>query len=172
MQILGPEPSVVALRDRLDTELPAIIDAINATAADSVVMEHPAQVLTHVPNPGELVQFPTIGIERARATVADDIGTSFRVTQGLVVLAYVQNADQPSLVTLTDRWIRAIQTAVRLPGGVPTINLGFGPALPYSVQFRGSDSGPASNTPVPGLTPPATWWTWCGVALDCVYEEE
>ena len=167
MTIRGVEPAVLALRDRLSSGLATAIATINAAATDGVVVPDPAAVLDYMPAPGELVQFPTVGIEHAGGRWEDDTGWEATGVYDLVVVAFVQDADQQTLA----RFVRRYHLAVCRTVFTNTRNLGSGDGIPWSVQIVGFDFGPSTSTKVLSDEPPYTYWTWVAVAMRCKLTE-
>ena len=100
--------AVAALKARLDADLSTAIDLVNA---DSVVdIERPQQVLDFVPPLSLITAFPTIGIGDGPIRFEDDNAWSATTRSELMVIAYLQNADQAQLAAQLRAYARAVAT--------------------------------------------------------------
>jgi len=167
MPIRGVEPAVNALRQRIEDDLPANIAAINATVTDGTLIEDPVVVTDYVQPPGELVQFPSIGIEHGPGRWEDDTGYGATGVYDLIVVAFVQNADQQSLA----RYVRRYHLALTRTIFSTSRNLGSGDGIPWSAQVNGFDFGPALTVKEVHDTPPHTYMTWVAIAVRVKLDE-
>jgi len=162
----GVEPAVEALRTRIATDLNAHIDTINATVTDGTTIPHPEQVLDYMPSVGELVAFPTIGIEHGPGRFEDDTGFEATGVYELIVVSFVQHAEPQALARMVRRYQLAVLRTV-----MKDRNLGSGTGIPWGVVLRGMDFGPALTRRDRGDGPPDTYMTWSAIALTVKLDE-
>lgn len=157
------EPAIRALHARLVDELPAAIAGLNAEVSDGFELDElvPDRVLDFVPPIALLVDFPTIGIGDGRTTFEDDTGNSATGKHELLIVAYLQNADQRMLAWQLRRTAQVL-VRVALRGR----NLGDG----------GWGTGLVSIDPGPTLTDnpdaPREFASWVGVRMWVKNEQE
>lgn len=166
MTLRGVEPAVSALQTRLAAQLPTHVAAINATVTDGITIHQPEQVLDYLPSAGEILAFPTVGIEHGQHRLEDDTGHEATGVANLIVVAFVQHAEPRDLA----RYVRRYHLAV-MRAALDSRNLGVGTGVPWGVTYRGGDFGPALKDKLRGDEPPNTYWTWCAVGLVCKYDE-
>lgn len=117
------EPVISFLRDRLESNLPAIVTALNASATDPAYpITSPQQILDYVPALADLYNFPVIGISDGPFALVDDLGWGATGEFELSVVLYEQDADLRSLAWKLRRHTQAIVRAIR----TPTLQLGEG----------------------------------------------
>lgn len=166
--IVGPEPVIKAVQAALIANLPGQIDTLNNDVDDGVTVDHPITdgILDYIPLPGELVDAPMIGIDEGRLQWEDDQGFSATGVVDLLVIAYVQNADQGALTNLRRRMSLAIMRTI-LEGEVPRRIM---PA--WGITFRGGEPGPTGGSPwKTDDQPPYSYLTWTTLAFRCKYDE-
>lgn len=157
------EPIVRGLVDRLETDLPATIDELNAEG--DVELDPPAEVYPHIPSVGLLRNWPAIGIQHLPTGLEDDIGSSAVARVELAVVAFEADPDLATLGWKLIRWERAI-TSVVLAGR----ELGVGGADAYSVNHLGSRPGPTlGDSDDPAAV--RTYSSWIGVLFAFRREE-
>ena len=141
MAILGIEPVVDGLVAKLQADLPAAIDAVNAQVTDGLTVDRGAlQVLDHVPHILTLHQWPTIGVAEGPSIAEDDTGFEFTEVDELHVVCYLQDADQQALARRLRR-LRLAVVRVCLSGGrvIPSVVPGTNAA--WGVTLRRIDPG-------------------------------
>jgi hypothetical protein len=166
--IVGVEPVIKAVQARLVADLAAQIDTLNNSVVDGVTVDHPITdgILDYIPLPGELVDAPMIGIDEGRLQWEDDQGFSATGIVDLLVVAYVQNADQGALTNLRRRMSLAIMRSI-LEGPTPRR---LDPA--WGITFRGSEPGPTGGSPwKTDDQPPYSYLTWTTCAFRFKYDE-
>src|SRR4051794_22550247 len=110
MAIQLNEPIVVQLKSQLEANLPATITAINAaagTVADGYTIENPAHVLDFVPPVSYLTAFPAIGIGDGPSRFEDDIASSATGRHEIMLVVFLQDADQRALAWKLRRYAQA-----------------------------------------------------------------
>lgn len=156
------EPVVHAVRDRLNANLAAHITAINAaaaTVADGFTIENPAAVLDYIPSPGELVNFPTVGIGDGRQLFRDDIGHNAELDCHITVVAYLADADQRALAWRLRRYSQAIARTI-----LADRNLG---TAAYGTGLDRVDPGPTLASD----ESPRTFLSWIAVTIRASRDE-
>jgi hypothetical protein len=103
-------PVIAALKQRLDTDLPASVTAANTETPNRAAAEQPRQILDHIPPIEVLVDFPTIGIGEGPSLLADDTGHASTGVHTLSVMVFDQASDQQALVDQ----LRALRRAIEL----------------------------------------------------------
>jgi hypothetical protein len=167
MAITLNETTVRAVKTRLEADLEAEIAQINAAATDDFTIAEPAQVLDYIPYPQILTVFPTIGIGDGVSTFEDDQGNSATGRHELLVVVYLQNADQEALAWQLRRYLQAV-TRVVLAGR--TLN--------DTLSGAGWGTGLVRISPGPTLAdnedPEAvkTWMSWGGIVIWAKRDEE
>lgn len=168
MSIQGPDPVIKAIQAQLIAHLPDEIDTINSEKDDGLEVDHPITdgILDYIPLPGELVDAPMIGIDEGRFTWEDDTGFAATGVVDLLVVAYVQDAEQAALTNVRRRMSLAIMRAV-LQGDTPRQ---IAPA--WGITFRGGEPGPTGGSPwKTDDQPPYSYLTWTTLAFRCKYDE-
>lgn len=103
------EDIVNTLRDRLEANLPAVIDDINSTHQDPLYpMQYPYQVLDYIPPVSELTGFPTLGISDGNIAFEDDTGWGATGVFDLTVVCFLQSSNHRELVWWLRRYGQAI----------------------------------------------------------------
>lgn len=131
MTIQLNEPVVTTLRSRLETELPAIVTAINATVTDGFTIDAPQRVLDYIPPVGDLNALPLIGISDGEMILEDDTGWGATGVFDISVVVYLQSSDQRVLAWQLRRYAQALVRAIR----TPTIAIGEGWGV-YNFRVR------------------------------------
>ncbi len=109
MTVSLQEPFIIGLRDRLETQLPATIDALNsAMVAPIYPLVYPAKVIDYIPTVAELDLLPVIGISDGDIYFQDDVGWGATGVFDVTVVAFVQAPDQRELVWLLRRYSQAL----------------------------------------------------------------
>lgn len=109
MTIKLNEDIVNTLRDRLEANLPSVIDTINSEQVDPpYTVPKPLQVLDYIPTVSDLSAFPTIGISDGDIHFEDDTGWGATGIFDLTVVSFLQSSDQRTLVW----WLRRYGQAV------------------------------------------------------------
>lgn len=154
------ETPVMAVKERLENDLQAALDDINSSVTDGYEVEPCQQVLTFIPPPDLLTTFPTIGIGDGPSTFEDDNGFEATGRHELLIVCYLQNADQEALAWQLRRYTQAITTTVLA-----------GRELSSTVAGAAWGTGLVRISPGPTLADnedPAqvrTWMTWAGVQI-------
>jgi len=161
MAFTGIEPIIVELKRRLEEELQAEIDLINAEVEDGYPAGVPQQIYDYIPPVGELNYFPSIGIGDGPMRFEDDIGSSETALFTPMIVVYEQAASQQELA-----WrLRRLNQAV-----IRTVMAGrhLGEAA-WGVTLQGSDPGP---TLADDPSSPKEWVSWTGIRITCRRDEE
>lgn len=109
MTIKLNEDVVNTLRDRLETDLPAVIATINSDQTDpAFTVPSPQQVLDYIPPVADLNVFPTIGISDGDISFEDDTGWGATGLFDLTVVCFLQSSNQRELVWWLRRYGQAI----------------------------------------------------------------
>src|SRR4051794_10224449 len=108
MAIELTEPLILALKLRLEDDLRAEVDAVNAQVTDGFTIGGDAEILDFIPPPSDLLSPPVIGIGEGPGRFEDDIGGSATGKYELLVVIYDQAADQAALTWQLRRWAKAI----------------------------------------------------------------
>lgn len=166
MTIRGPEPAVNALRERLEQDLPAAIDAVNSDVTDGYTVEHPARVLDYMPPFDTIQSFPTVCIEHGPGRFEDDTGYEATGVYDLTVIAVLSDADQQSLTRKLRRYLLAM-TRVTLEGR----DLGSGTGIPWGVTVVGFDFGPALADKARKAEEPAAFRSWTELTVRVKLDE-
>ncbi len=163
------EPVISALKKRLTDDLPAAITAVNATITDGTTIDAPQAILDYLPPLELLLAFPTIGIGEGPGRIEDDTGHASTGVHELSVVAFIQAADQQTLV----RQLRRTRTAV-----LRTIL--DGRHLEDAVDVaRNRAWGVRLKQVVPGPTlgdlqaqSVVTWWSYVRIVIECRSDSE
>lgn len=166
MTIRGPEPAVNALRERLEQDLPAAVDQINAEVTDGYAIDLPARVLDYMPPFDTIQAFPTVCIVHGPGRFEDDTGYEATGVYDLTVVAVLSDADQQALTRKLRRYLLAL-TRVALEGR----NLGTGDGVPWGVTLRGFDFGPAMADKPDTAQPPAAFLSWTELTVTVKLDE-
>lgn len=167
MAIQLNEPAILAVKERLENNLPAAIDAINAEVTDGHEIEPVVAVHTFIPPPDFLDDFPMIGIGDGPSTFEDDNGSSATGRHELLVVAYLQDAEQEALAWKLRRYLQAIarvvlkdrnlnDTVAGAAWGTGLVRISAGPTL--------ADNEDPKHV--------KTWMTWAGVQIWVKRDEE
>jgi hypothetical protein len=157
------EPVVRALVDRLETQLPEVIDELNAEG--DVELSVPEEVYPHIPSVGLLRHWPAVGIQQLPTGLEDDIGSSAVARVELAVVAFEADPDLGTLAWKLIRWERALTTVV-----MAGRQLGVGGVDAYSVSHLGSRPGPTLGDSDDPETV-RTYSSWIGVLFRFLREE-
>lgn len=152
-------PVVAALKARLDANLAAGIALVNADS--DVDIELPQQIFDFVPPISLITAFPTVGIGDGPIRFEDDNAHSATARSELMVIAYLQNADQAVLAAQLRGYARALAT-VALDGR----NLGTGAWGTGLIQI---DPGP---TLTDDPDSPKEFASWVALRMWAKSEEE
>lgn len=141
------EPIIAAMVKLLSTNMPAIVDELNATITDGFTVEQPVQYLPYVPVPSTLEGgMPIIGVRELGAIFVDDLQYNTDAVHRYAVMALCQNSDQQSLAWQLRRTAQAIMYTISL-------DRLLGPAAimrqsgEYSVNFESTEPGPLYGEP-------------------------
>lgn len=169
MALQGVEPAVAALRTRIATDLGGHVTTINAAVTDGYTITTPdaQNILDYMPSVGELVAFPTVGIEHGPGRFQDDTGYSATGVYDLIVVTFVQHAEPQGLARLVRRHQLAMLRTV-----MADRNLGSGTGIPWGVTLRNMDFGPALTRRDRGDGPPDTYMTWSAIAVQVKLDED
>lgn len=99
------EPIVRAVQEMLSDQLPDL--------ADELDIRPPVAVEAFIPPPALLLDFPTIGIGDGDTRFEDDEGFSATGKHELLIVIYLQNADQEALVWELRRYAQAVVRVLR-----------------------------------------------------------
>lgn len=147
------EPLVTALQQRLTSELPGLIDQINARQpADGALLDYPVAVLDYIPPPDSIADFPTFGIQDLPSKFEDDIGSALTGYHELAVICFETEADPRMLAWKLRRYAQAMMSAA-----IDTRRLG-----------DGWGCGPKGNWPGPTLDVqknPQVYMSWTAVGI-------
>lgn len=167
-EIRGVEAATTALARRLTDDLPAVIDEINASHPDDEVVPQAEEILDYMPNLGGLLTFPTVAIGHGPGTWTDDTGFSATGTYDLLIVAFVQHADQRILA----QHVRRYQLALLRTVLTNSRNLGTGDGIPWSIVVKAMDFGPSLGQQ-PGADEPFTaFLTWTALSITCKLDED
>ena len=155
------EPVVDALVSRLNSNLAATITTVNGEHSDDYDLDNPEQVLDYIPPTSLLTAFPTIGIGDGPSRFEDDIGASATGVHQVMVVVYLQEAEQVALARKLRRYAVAIARVI------------------LEDRNRGSDAwGTVLNRVDPGPTladapeNPQTFMSWVGLTITAKRDEE
>lgn len=164
------EPVIAATIAVLETNLPAVIDSLNATIADGYTVDHPAQYLPFAPIAQTLeAGTPALGVAELGMGFADDLVFDVDADHTIAVVIAIQNADYPTLAWQLRRSLQAIaitlqQDRVLGPGHSVLEQQG---GL-WGVRFVRTEPGPLLpeiDPTSPGL-PPRGWISWTGLLFE------
>lgn len=153
------EPVVMAVVDRLELELEAVVDEINATATDGIVIPQVEEVLDYIPSVRELTRFPTVAVQEIATDFEDDVGWGATGVHRLVVVCFYQHADQRTLARSLRRYAKAIANVVLRTRQI-------GPA--WGVVLDGTVPGPTLGS----REEPRSWMSYVGVAVTLKDEQD
>lgn len=111
------------LVDRLETQLPAIVTAINTQSLSmdpQTPISVPQSVFDYVPALGDLYAFPVLGISDGPIDLVDDQGWGATGQGEITVVIFEQDSDLRTLAWKLRRQQQAVVRAIR----TPTIILG------------------------------------------------
>lgn len=111
------ERAILAVLGRLNNNLKANIDAVNAnTASDpnrnQTVIAYPASVLDAPPPLGQLVNFPIIAVIDGNMTFTDDVGWGATGNYEMTIVVYCSSPDPTTLAWQLRRYVQAVLTTV------------------------------------------------------------
>lgn len=155
MSFLLNEPLIIALHERLVSELATEVEAINARDTLGVHLDPPKAILDFVPQ-GELIDnagFPCFGIGDLPSKIEDDTGFSVTLRAGLHIVTYDQHSDQRALAWRLRRYQQAVTTCA-----LRTRRLDD----QWGIVGKGTIPGPTLGRE----TDPAVWESWCAVAIE------
>jgi hypothetical protein len=161
MSIELTEPVILALKERLDDELPATIAAINSAVDDGIELGQPSEVLDYIPPPSDQLSPPVIGVGEGPSRFEDDSGFSATGKHEILVVVYDQSSDQRALSRQLRRWKVAIVRIV-----LADRNLG---GAAWGTGLIGTVPGP---TLVDNAERPREWFSWTGIRLWAKRDEE
>lgn len=155
------EPLIDAMVARLLAELNPMLVQVNAAAADAIVCEDfdPLAILDYVPVPSELNRFPCVAVSNGPHILSDDVGWSATLNARLVLITYVQAADQRSLALKLRRYTQAVRSVALRGRSLP-------PA--WGVVDAGTRPGPTLGVE----DGPRAWMSWTGTQLDLRSEQD
>lgn len=162
-ELRGVEAAVTALRDRLETDLPAQITTNNAAVTDGYTIENPVEVLDYVPSLSTRVRFPLVCIENGPGKFPVDNGFFAEGHYDLAVVAFLQDQDQQALARKLRRYHRAI-----LQVAMKNRNLGSGTGIPWGISLEESNFGPTLSE----RENPDQWLSWVAVSVKAKLTEE
>ncbi len=163
------EPVIAALHARLTSSLPGAINAVNAAVTDGTLIEHPRQILDHIPPVEVLLDFPTVAIGEGTGRWQDDTGHEATGVHELTVMAFIQADDQQTLVRQLRRTRKAILSTIldgrALPDATdPTRNRGWG------VMLHTIAPGPTlGDVNAEQIT---SWMSWVRITITCRSDSE
>lgn len=163
------EPVIAALLNRLQTDLPPAVAAVNDEITDGTRIEHPCQILDHIPPIETLLSFPTVGIGEGAGRWQDDTGHEATGVHELSIIAFIQADDQQTLVRQLRRTRRALLRVI-LDGRVledatdPTRNRAWGVMLKQVVP--GPTLGDRDAEQI------VSWMSWVRIVIDCRSDSE
>ena len=99
-------PVVAALKARLDSDLATAIALVNADSA--IDIEAPQLIVDFVPPLSLITAFPTVGIGDGPIRFEDDNAHSATIRSEVMLIAYLQNADQAVLASQLRAYARAL----------------------------------------------------------------
>lgn len=146
-------PVVAALKARLESDLPAVITAVNADAP-AYPISAPVAVFDFVPPIALITDFPTVGIGDGPTRFEDDTGFSATGRHELLLIAYLQQADQAALAAQLRSYARALASVA-----LDSRNLGTGAWGTGLIQI---DPGP---TLTDNAEHPQTFASWVAVRM-------
>jgi hypothetical protein len=157
------EPAVQAVIARLETNLTDALTVVNSRNDDGYEIEKPVQILPFIPPPDWLNDFPTIGIGDGASGFEDDTGFAATGRHELLIVIYLQHADQDALAWQLRRYTQAVAGVV-LAGrnleaegawGTGLVRISPGPTL-------GDNEEPEAVK---------TWVSWAAVQIWAKHEE-
>jgi hypothetical protein len=162
------EPIVAGLVAKLNQDLPAAIDALNASLTDETTVAYPQQILDHFPPLETLLVFPTVAVAEGAGTFSDDTGWSATGRYELAVHCYVSSTDQQVLVTQLRRLRTAVARVVMDGRTVPTADLSGTSAwgLVLKRLVPGATLGEFGPQGV------ETFMSWCGIVIEVTCDED
>lgn len=160
------EPVVTALVTLLETEMPAMVAALNATITDSYLIDEPVQYLSYVPIPSVLQGgMPAIGVQRMPVTFQDDLIVNMDALHEFAVVAILSHTDHQTLTWQLDRTAQAIANVIQadrrlLPAGGVMQTAGL-----WNVKFIRTEPGPVLGdlNPTEPEAPPRTYLSWTAI---------
>jgi hypothetical protein len=163
------EAVVAALKKRLDDDLSAAIEAVNAEVTDGTLIEQPQQILDHIPPVELLLAFPTIGIGEGVGRWTDDLGWEATGQHELSIVCFVQADDQQTLVRRLRRMRRALLRTVMADrawrdAAVPALGRAWG------VMLRSVQPGPTLGEVVAEQV--RSWASWVQIVVEARSDSE
>lgn len=109
------ERAILAMLGRLNTNMNATIDAINATTTadpnrNQTQIAYPQQILDAPPILSQLTRFPIVAIADGQIGFVDDVGWGATGVYEMAVIAYVTDTDPERLAWQLRRYVQAILT--------------------------------------------------------------
>src|SRR5439155_21841787 len=102
------EAVIDALVVKLKAGLPDAIAQLNAADTKGIVLPDITDVLDYIPTPGQNNRLPVVGISEGPSEIADDTGHGATGDHQLVLVTFVQDADQQRLAVMLRRYTRAV----------------------------------------------------------------
>lgn len=103
------EAVVPELRDRLETNLPAVITTINSTQTNPTFpIENPQRVLDYIPTVADMYNFPIVGISDGIFYLEDDVGWGGTGRCEFTIVVFLQHPDPRTLAWQLRRYAQAI----------------------------------------------------------------
>lgn len=163
MAVYGIEPVIAGLVKRLEDELPAAIDDVNADQTDGILIDRAhLQVLDHVPHILTLHQWPTIGVAEGPGRYEDDTGHEATGVHELQIVAFMQDADLQTLAKKLRRIFVAVERVALAGRVIPHATLG-GVNAAWGVQRLRRLPGPTLGEEDPGSV--VTWMSSVSLVL-------
>lgn len=168
------EPIVDALVQLLTARLPGVIEQINDSNSDGILLDPPAQVLDFKPVAGTLkAGLPAVCVQDLPAKFEDDLQFSMNASHGLGIAAVIQDSDQRSLAWKLRRYVQAIANAIQLDrlaageGYLAKVGNVWGTA------FTGTEPGPllADHSPNAEGSSPSSYESWSWLMISCKHTE-
>jgi hypothetical protein len=173
--IHGVEPIVQALKTKLDTDLPAVIAAVNTefSAATLVTLTTPVVKDHAIPTP-MVKEFPLVGMTVIGDNPYDDTGYEITTDYTIGVVVFEQDAEHELMTRKLRGQVLAVKRAI-LAGasaqrrrltisqtGMSNGRMGLGPTR----------YGPAIAEIANDEAPPSAYWSWALVQIRVTCDEE
>ena len=156
--MIGYEPLQLAMRQRLEAELPASLQVISSEFPDSVFLPAPAAYRTTASH--EEAEYPVVFILPGLATPREQTGLWVTTVRELIVVVEHREETEERLGTALVRYERALLGAALGQQAPP-------PA--HGIAWTRPQPGPVVEL----AGPPALWQSWMQLTFELtVYEED
>lgn len=164
----GFDAIIPAWQAKLEAELPAACEAVNADISDDWTCE-PGKVVGFAPIISTVNDFPTVGMIKVSDTAEDDVGHEWTGVYTIGLVIFTQHAEPEGLEATTRRQVRAVKAAALANRRLvvpdrPGMTTG-------RLVYEGTNWGPAFADIPASEAPPSAYYTWTIVRITSRHDE-